>query len=307
MLEFSSIKKTPIPVYLMHKGLLSTSFKQSGHHLHGPCPIHHGDNPQAFTIDLEKNLWYCFTQCQKGGDIIELVRLIENINDYQVAQYLNFAINQDIPVQLRSIKKRRISIGQFKPYRQHLPLDNNTHFLLNKGIQPGTALKFETGYSHGKGFLYDCVGVRLYDLEGEPIGYAGRRINEVDIKRYGKWKFPRHFPKNQMIYNWHRVKNKSQIVISECPWAVMRLAQVDIPAISLLGTHLSEAQCDILKTINHIILMMDGDCAGLRATEKIIHKLQPFTKVSKIKLWDNKDPDDLDDLCLIDLVSQFSL
>jgi len=38
----------------------------------GPCPVHGGDNPTAFTIDDEKGLWYCFTRCQTGGDIFSL-------------------------------------------------------------------------------------------------------------------------------------------------------------------------------------------------------------------------------------------
>jgi DNA primase len=289
----------------MHKGLLSKSFKQTGHRLHGPCPIHQGDNPHAFTVDLEKNLWYCFTQCQKGGDIIELVRLIENVKYNQVANVLNLVINQKEFVHIRT--RNKIPVDKFKPYRQMLPLNNHATFLSDKGIRPSTALKFEAGAYHGKGFLYHSVGVRLFDLSGEPIGYAGRRLNKEDIERYGKWKFPRHFPKNEILYHWHPVENESLVVITECPWSVMRLDQLNIPAISLLGTHISEAQCKILTKINHIVLMMDGDSAGLSATEKIMKQLQPLTKVSKIRLWDNKDPDDLDDSCLINLVNQFSL
>lgn len=36
------------------------------------CPIHGGDNPSAFSIDDDKGVWKCFTQCGEGGDIFTL-------------------------------------------------------------------------------------------------------------------------------------------------------------------------------------------------------------------------------------------
>lgn len=39
----------------------------------GPCPVHGGDNPTAFTVDDERGLWHCFTHCDpNGGDIFTL-------------------------------------------------------------------------------------------------------------------------------------------------------------------------------------------------------------------------------------------
>ncbi len=49
------------------KGVI-TQFKKRGDQLFGPCPVHGGDNSNAFVISLSKNIWRCFTRCDTGGD-----------------------------------------------------------------------------------------------------------------------------------------------------------------------------------------------------------------------------------------------
>lgn len=39
----------------------------------GCCPIHQGDNPQAFSFDLERGVWTCHAGCG-GGGIVDLAR-----------------------------------------------------------------------------------------------------------------------------------------------------------------------------------------------------------------------------------------
>jgi hypothetical protein len=38
--------------------------------LYGSCPIHYGDNQNAFHVDLGKNLFHCFSHCG-GGSIFD--------------------------------------------------------------------------------------------------------------------------------------------------------------------------------------------------------------------------------------------
>ena len=147
------------------------------------------------------------------------------------------------------------------------------------------------------GFLNGCIGVRLHDLKGHPIGYAGRRLHPKQVQLYGKWKLPPALPKSALLYNFHRLSSCAHkaLVIVEGPWAVMRLAQLNIPAVALLGIHLSPTQRDLLRTRQHVILMLDGDCAGRRATICIRNALKPNIKVDTITLPLDHDPDDLTD------------
>jgi hypothetical protein len=86
-LDFKLLKKTvSISQVLAAKGL-SNDFKKRGDRLIGPCPIHGGDNPSAFVVSISKNLWYCFSGCQAGGDVgsnLNVVSRPENRDDVSV-------------------------------------------------------------------------------------------------------------------------------------------------------------------------------------------------------------------------------
>ena len=69
--------RVSIAAVLQDKGL-NTAFRKRADQLVGPCPVHGGDNPNAFVISLSKNIWHCFTQCNAGGDVVELVRRLDS-------------------------------------------------------------------------------------------------------------------------------------------------------------------------------------------------------------------------------------
>lgn len=285
--------RVSITTVLQDKGLI-TAFRKRNDQLIGPCPVHGGDNPNAFVISLSKNIWHCFTQCNAGGDVVELVRRLDSKTYPQTAAYLASLANTpkaSSPVHLTRITKA------FRPFTKSLVLNAAAPWLNKKGVSPLTAKRFEAGAYDAPGFLNGCIGVRLHDLQGHPIGYAGRRLHPKQVQLYGKWKLPPALPKSQLLYNFHRLSSYTckGLVIVEGPWAVMRLAQLNIPAVALLGIHLSPTQRDLLQTRQCVNLMLDGDGAGRRATTRVQHALEPITKVHTITLPLDHDPDDLTD------------
>ena len=77
----------------------------------------------------------------------------------------------------------------------------------------------------------------------------------------------------------------------------MRLHQINIPAVALMGTQLSDAQYRLLKHIKDIVLMLDGDDAGIKATRQIeiMLKKRRKSQVHSMYLPYGVDPDDLSD------------
>ena len=66
----------PISAVLERYGILS-DLKRVGSQLKGCCPIHQGSNPKQFAVDLNKGLWHCFGDCNRGGGMLELVAELE--------------------------------------------------------------------------------------------------------------------------------------------------------------------------------------------------------------------------------------
>ncbi len=304
-LMFKHLKQSvSIESVLQYKGL--PPLRKRGHQLVGACPVHGGDNPNAFVVTPSKNIWHCFTKCNGGGDVIDLVCRMNHMTHYQTAQYLASVSHTSpapsIPVKTQGLKPT------FKPFTRNLHLDCESPWFKGKGITGKTASHFEAGLYQGRGFLTDCIAVRLHDLEGCPIGYAGRRLVDHQIKKYGKWRFPPQLPKSRILYNFHRVRNKLQkgLFVVEGPWGVMRLAQLSIPAVALLGINLSNEQQRILRKIPKIVLMLDGDIPGRKAAKRIHDKLRNNTVVKRVNLNINTDPDDLQDHQLTKLADLFS-
>lgn len=295
-LTFSHLKRSvSIETVLTAEGL-ATSLKRRGQRLVGPCPVHGGDNPQAFVVDLDRDLWYCFTRCQGGGDVVELVRRMHRVGYRQSAHYLA-TLAQTPPAPPSSVTAS--SEKPFRPYTRRLRLDPLAPLLHHKGIQPETAQRFEAGGYEGPGFLRGCIAVRLHDPQARSLGYAGRRLDPQPARRYGKWKFPPRLPKREILYGYHHSATQQHkgLMVVEGPWSVMRLMQIGFPAVALLGIQLSSAQFKLLCRASPIILMLDGDEAGRSASRKIAHALTQHTstQVHRIELPPGLDPDDLND------------
>jgi hypothetical protein len=77
--DFAELRRiAPLSLILSHYGL-DAELKRVGSQLRGCCPIHKGSNAQQFVVDLRKNVWRCFGDCNRGGGSLELVAEIEHL------------------------------------------------------------------------------------------------------------------------------------------------------------------------------------------------------------------------------------
>jgi hypothetical protein len=92
--DFDELRRlVPLALLISRYGL-DAELKRVGSQLRGRCPIHKGSNKQQFVVDLRKDAWRCFGDCNRGGGSLELVAEIEHLAlrdaALQVAQW--FAI-----------------------------------------------------------------------------------------------------------------------------------------------------------------------------------------------------------------------
>ena len=287
---------------------LDSQLKRRNDQLYGPCPLHHGDNPTAFRVHLTRGLWRCFTACG-GGDIVDLMRCIENCSYAEAARHLYRLIDWPRPARSCVTPAQYCSKSTFFPFRRRIPLNPRVPFLQDaKKISISTAINHEAGTTVDSSFLRGTVAVRLHDLCGQPLGYCGRHLYPDNIARWGKWRFPKGFPKGKILYNAHRAQSARTkgIVVVECPWAAMRLTQAGMKGVvSLLGTSLSFVQEDWLSKAPAVLLMLDGDDPGRKAALSIARALCSLTSVFIYNLPDGLEPEDLSDSELMSIVRDF--
>ena len=269
-------EKVRIPQLLVSAGRLSLLHRRGSRWI-GPCPIHGGDNPTAFTVHEERNVWFCFTHCGRGGTVVDLALALCDGSWPRALRWLSdLALVPTTPVQapVAAAAPCAPSAPEFSPFCATLDLDPSHPFFRRMDLEPATVRRFEAGAWHGGGFLEGMVAVRFHDPRGHPVGYVGRRLDPDAARRWGKWKWPRHCPKGQWLYNWHRVAPYLDhgLIVVEGFWSVMKLFQAGWPgAVALGGVRASATQRALLARARKVILFLDGDETGRAATTRFGH------------------------------------
>ena len=83
--DFKTVKAAiTMEQVLEHYGIRDR-FKRSGDSLSGPCPIHGGNNPTQFRVSISKNIWNCFSECKRGGSVLDFIAKKEDVSIHAAA------------------------------------------------------------------------------------------------------------------------------------------------------------------------------------------------------------------------------
>lgn len=158
---------------------------------------------------------------------------------------------------------------------------------------------FETNWLHEVGckLMVTSWGTKFIWMPvivgGRTRGYIRGRMRKDPAGKYpsylnksGTWsKTHGLFPFDYAISMMGRSKT---IVLVEGPRDALRLLYHGIPAMAILGTNTwSPKKVDLLELhgVRKVILLMDGDPAGIAATEKIAPLLKDMFRTKVLKLW----------------------
>jgi DNA primase len=289
-IDFEKIKRElSIERVLIEYGLMQ-NLKQNGSRLYGKCPIHNGDNPRAFNVSLDKNLWNCFTNCG-GGTVIDLLMAIENVNSYEAGKlgYEMLGINKS-----ENLKRNKKSL------ELNLILEDNHQYLKTRNIDPKTAKHFGIGYCK-KGLMAGKIAIPIHDVDGNLMAYCGRAVDNAQPKYF----FPRGFQKNRIVYNLNRIGKNSneEVVVVEGFFDVFALYKAGIDSVAIMGCSLSYHQKKQLISLDKkLTIMFDGDKSGINGMIKAINVLYEKKPLKAIYLPENTQPEHFKEDKLIEII-----
>ena len=210
--ELNSIKQNVDLVSLVKSR--GVTLRKNGKGYKGCCPFHEETKP-SFSVNPEQNLWNCFG-CDKGGDAIRFVELIDQVDFKEAVNRLSTQIpvsgRQKTPKPAVKEERKEISVADKKllarvvGYYQHTFTEDTRglEYLKNRGISDKQSLiDFGTGFVNGslKNILpddpevlntlknlcilnkkgnetfYNCVVFPLYDQNGGIVNLYGRNID----------------------------------------------------------------------------------------------------------------------------------
>jgi DNA primase len=259
----------------------------SSNHLAGCCPIHKGDSPNAFHVDLEKNLFHCFTRCG-GGSIFDFLMKKENLSFYQAAKKVWETFYLQEQEQQQEQKGRRLHF--------HLKLQHHHPYLWRRNIDANLARYFQMGFCQ-HGMMKNRIAIPIFDINGNLVAYCGRAVDENIQPKY---LFPRNFNKSHHLFNIQHIGAKDHwnkpIFLVEGFFDCIHIVKLGFDALAIMGNSVSRHQLKLLKKINRFyILMLDGDEAGIRGTTRISEKMRHLNLSFKpVWLIDVREPEELD-------------
>lgn len=305
-------------------------FTESDDQLRCQCPFtDHEDAHPSFSANTAKNVWQCFG-CQKRGNILELVELIENTDDLREAATTLAEISGIALAPPRSPRKlgtkapgsrqsdvetpragkaasgrqkarkhplaspERVSRGSGvnTPLSFQLKLDPEHPYLAERGLSPELIQHFGLGYC-SKGVMAGRVCIPIHNASGDVVAYAGRWPIDPVPDDEDRYLLPTKFYKNKVLWNLHRLQTPKRVVIVEGFFAAMALHAASIPVVATMGTSISASQVALLveNGVSQAVLCFDGDEAGLKATPVALAQLAPELFVRCFSLPDGASPD----------------
>jgi DNA primase len=273
----------------------------------GCCPIHGGQGQDAFHANLTRNLFHCFS-CGAGGSVLDFVAAMERCSLREAALKLTsqpaapmqaLAATPTTTAKQRATRKSNVSTPLGFTLRG---IDSSHPYLASRGIHQATAEHFGIGWYRGPGIFSGRLVIPIHNDRGELVAYCGRAL-DASPPRY---RFPSGFAKSEVLFNLHRAAaaGHQSAVVVEGFFDCLKLHQAGMPAVvALMGAALYESQQrTLLQHFKHVILMLDGDPAGRRATARLIHRLQPHASLDVTNLPDGVQPDQLSTEALLALL-----
>jgi DNA primase len=304
--DFGALKQSVgIESVLEHYGVRLKQVHRD--YLRGRCPLPGHSSAQSvesFVVNTRKNIWACHSDsCRQarngkmGGNILDLVASMESCAIREAALRIQSWLcvedyRQLVSKEMRADRRAEREMPKL-PFSLRL---NSWHpYLDQRGISRQTAQSFGVGYYAGRGFLRGRIVFPVHNERGEVVAYAGRRLDGVGPK----YRFPAGFSKSHTLFHLpDAVRSEppcGSVILVEGFFDCMKVHQAGIRSVvGLMGSALYTPQRQaLLERFRRIILMLDGDPTGRKATIVIAQHLRPHCHVRVVLLPDGVQPDQL--------------
>lgn len=264
------------------------------------CGIHGGDESTAFVVNKNNGLWYCHTGCKTGGNIFNLISLLENLSIIDSIHFLAEMFNLDISDRV-IIKKSNNIIKEHTKWMESIkkrskviiypPFDLES---LGTLYELNSYRQFNNEFLNQFGIKYCSNNKRIVvpiHKNNQCIGVTMRRTD----KHPAKWLHqPNGIRTGNFLYNIDNVPKSDNIILTEAPFDALTYERYGYHAVATLGSHLTEEQEKlILQHTYNLTLSYDADKAGIRGTNDIIKRLRNKVNITIANLPIGKDPNDL--------------
>ncbi len=296
---------------------LEMTYFSNNFEIRSVCPIHHGDNCVAWSWSFYHSSWKCWTRSchyEWGTDVIGLVKGVKQCSFKEAIDFLSKFVRKPISASTGELSGRAPAlILNEKSVTKKIPLCEvisrmklDDQYYVNRGLSLETIQRYNIGICNNrqKKFYKRAVIPVLHEDGHHVVGFTARSIFEQCDKckgyhdpdyqycprkpqTFSKWKHSVGFARNDFLYNYwfskHHIRKLKTAILVEGPGDCFALEQAGIHnSVGLFGLSISSKQKSLLQKVNavHVILCMDNDDAGRKASAVLTDKLSHYFKVS---------------------------
>lgn len=238
------------------------------------CPLHQDTNP-SFSLNIQTGMYNCFAGCG-GGEFVRLVELVLDCSPQEAHDWIKANGRGTSVEQLGKQLAEALGQTPIGATNYLSPLYwKEVYELTTNQIMPMWFLQrgFTWHTVNFWGLHYDNIGdaiiIPVY-WDDELVGTITRNTNS----HLPKYQNSPNLPKSKILFG-EISETKDEIIIVEGVLDALWLWQLGYNVVSILGSHLSGEQVDILKgyRFGEIVLALDNDEAGQAGTDEAIGKL----------------------------------
>ncbi len=240
-------------------------------------------------------------------DIINETEIILNINEKACQFFQDCIFSTSGKVGLNYIMKRGLNIDNIKKFRVGFAPQNNqlmeflkkNNFTEKQIENAGLIVQGENGY-------YDKFRSRVMfpvlDKKGKVIAFTGRVINKDKMPKYMNSPETLVYHKSNVLFNYFFARksiydNKNVILVEGNLDAIGLSINGIENVVAPMGTAITLRQIeDLWVATDEIIVCLDGDSAGCKASKRLALLVLPILTATKnikfVFLPENQDPDD---------------
>ena len=292
-----------------------THLAPKGGRMWGLCPFH-PEKQASFTVSPDKQLFHCFS-CKAGGSVIQFIMQAENLSYGEAVRFLAQRAGMELPNEVDDAKLRAEKAFRDRLYQANREAARFFHktllseqglparqYLLRRGIDGSTAVRFGLGYSPNdwdalfkymtelgfsrdeliaaglciKGrqdekktfdFFHGRLMVPIISASGTVLAFGGRIIEGDDGAKYMNTGDTPIYNKRHNVYAINMMKGKKldELIMVEGYMDVISLHQHGVDnAVASLGTALTSQQVRLMSRFaKRVVYAYDGDAAGQNA------------------------------------------
>jgi DNA primase len=251
-------------------GLGIETYGARGSEVRALCPGHlertgKPDHNPSWSINADTGAHNCFS-CGFRGSLQYLISFMNGIPIGEAEEWIS-ANTSDLARRLeRALEPKKV-------------VEDSTIDLTEANLAAYGTPSFEHLKSRGltsaaavyHGILFDarkqCWIIPIRDRHGKLLGWQEKGVHGRYFNNY-----PTGIQKSRSLFGYDRYKGGTMVVV-ESPLDVVRLASVGIEGgVATYGTSISQEQLNLIKGADKVLIAMDNDEAGIRASQDILKK-----------------------------------